>query len=306
VILTTNNCDSLTALHTPNYSPHKTSSAFTSRCLVAASNGGSFGTVPGLSYQLVTSLNCSSQVTQQTTVKSKSKLFYDGRSVSQSRLGVKHPSGAQDCRTVSGLLMCGALSDERMHLCRLQLLLAFVSAVVLGSESRGTHDRIASDSRLPQPGGPGPRIYIPPGTGWSSYNPTHWVPFSSPPTIWRATVEVFVPASTRKYRTHNISCIIARSLISGERACPQSCSLATAVVLSPVYTAVTWQRVYMSQYIVAFVLFRLPRILRSDFQNAACSVRVRACPRLISAWTVGRMLFTYGIQEFNHRRSGAW
>jgi hypothetical protein len=30
--------------------------------------------------------------------------------------------------------------------------------------------------------------------------------------------------------------------------CPQSCSLATALVLSTVYTAVTWQWVNMSQY----------------------------------------------------------
>jgi hypothetical protein len=31
----------------------------------------------------------------------------------------------------------------------------------------------------------------PPGTGLSSYTPRHWVPFSSPPTTRRATVEVF-------------------------------------------------------------------------------------------------------------------
>jgi hypothetical protein len=48
---------------------------------------------------------------------------------------------------------------------------------------------------LYQPGGPGPRTYIPqeqggpvipPGTGWPSYTPGHWVPFTR-----RATVEVF-------------------------------------------------------------------------------------------------------------------
>jgi hypothetical protein len=38
------------------------------------------------------------------------------------------------------------------------------------------------------------------------------------------------------------------SLVAGETTCPQSCSLATGVVLSPVYTAVTWQQVYISQY----------------------------------------------------------
>jgi hypothetical protein len=40
-----------------------------------------------------------------------------------------------------------------------------------------------------------PYLY-PPGTGWPSYTPMHWVPFSSPPTTRRATVEAFEPAST--------------------------------------------------------------------------------------------------------------
>jgi hypothetical protein len=50
--------------------------------------------------------------------------------------------------------------------------------------------------------------------------------------------------------TANISTIIACSFVAGETMCPPSCSLATAVVISPVYTAVTWQWVYMSQYII--------------------------------------------------------
>jgi hypothetical protein len=41
-----------------------------------------------------------------------------------------------------------------------------------------------------------PYLY-PPVTGWPSYTPRHWAPFSSPPTARRATVEVFEPASTR-------------------------------------------------------------------------------------------------------------
>jgi hypothetical protein len=41
-------------------------------------------------------------------------------------------------------------------------------------------------------------LYLyPPETGWPSYNPKHWVPFSLPPTTHRATVEVFNPSSTR-------------------------------------------------------------------------------------------------------------
>jgi hypothetical protein len=41
-----------------------------------------------------------------------------------------------------------------------------------------------------------PYLYLP-GTGWPSYTPRHWVPFSSPTTTRRATMEVFEPASTR-------------------------------------------------------------------------------------------------------------
>jgi hypothetical protein len=41
-------------------------------------------------------------------------------------------------------------------------------------------------------------LYLyPPGTGWPSYTPGHWVPFPSPLTTRRATVEVFYRASTR-------------------------------------------------------------------------------------------------------------
>jgi hypothetical protein len=60
----------------------------------------------------------------------------------------------------------------RGRVCRLQLLLALASAFIFGSESRGTRDHILlSDSRLP---------------------------FSSPHTLRKATVEVFDPVSTRE------------------------------------------------------------------------------------------------------------
>jgi hypothetical protein len=41
-----------------------------------------------------------------------------------------------------------------------------------------------------------PYLY-PPGTGWPTYTPRHWVPFPSPPTTRRATVEIFDTTSTR-------------------------------------------------------------------------------------------------------------
>jgi hypothetical protein len=61
-------------------------------------------------------------------------------------LGIKHPSGAYDqiFITVRELWVCwsGALSQTRGRICRLQLLLAFASAVIFWFESRGTRDHI--------------------------------------------------------------------------------------------------------------------------------------------------------------------
>jgi hypothetical protein len=43
---------------------------------------------------------------------------------------------------------------------------------------KNSYHILLSHLRLPQPAGPGPRIYPPPqGTGWPSYTPGHWVPF---------------------------------------------------------------------------------------------------------------------------------
>jgi hypothetical protein len=57
-----------------------------------------------------------------------------------------------------------ALSLTRERVCRLQLLLVLASAVILGSESRGTRDYILlSQIRdSPQLGGPSPRICLSP------------------------------------------------------------------------------------------------------------------------------------------------
>jgi hypothetical protein len=61
-------------------------------------------------------------------------------------LGVKHPSGDQDhiFITVRQLQVCWsrAPSQARGRICHLQLLLALTSAVILGSESSGTHDHV--------------------------------------------------------------------------------------------------------------------------------------------------------------------
>jgi hypothetical protein len=71
------------------------------------------------------------------------------------------------CLTFAGFFVWGALPDWRME-CKLlaQFLLGLASAVTLGSSSRRTHGHtVLSHLRLPPPGGPGPRIYIPPEEG---------------------------------------------------------------------------------------------------------------------------------------------
>jgi hypothetical protein len=57
---------------------------------------------------------------------------------------IKHSSGAYDQIFITvwqlRVCWCSALSQTRGRVCRLQLLLVFASAVILGSESRGTCD----------------------------------------------------------------------------------------------------------------------------------------------------------------------
>jgi hypothetical protein len=95
---------------------------------------------------------------------------------------------------VAGLFTWGALSEERTGL-------SFTVAADSRQRSH-SHFRVprvswphftVSHSRLPQPGGPGPLIYIPQEKG----DPV--ILFSSSPTTRRATVEVFKHASTQGF-----------------------------------------------------------------------------------------------------------
>jgi hypothetical protein len=87
-------------------------------------------------------------------------------------------------------------SLKRGWICRLQLLLVLASAVVLGFKSRGTHDHILLsqirdfsnlEGQVP--------VFISPRNRVTQLYPRHWVPFPSPLTTRRATVEVFELAS---------------------------------------------------------------------------------------------------------------
>jgi hypothetical protein len=126
-----------------------------------------------------------------------------------------------------------------------KLLPVLASVVILVLESRGL-TTILHRHRFQTPWRARPFYLYPPGTGWPSYTPRHWDPFSSPPTTRRATVEVFEPTSKRgfleliysslsyrpgKDRTENFAFIIVFSLVTGETTRPQVCYLATDVAV---------------------------------------------------------------------------
>jgi hypothetical protein len=92
-----------------------------------------------------------------------------------------------------------------------------------------------SESIHPQPGGPGPRIYIPHEWGFPVTSPGVGFPLRR--FLWLAGLRWGYSNPARK------------RLFAGETRCPQSCSLTAAVLLSAIYTAVTWQWTYMSQYV---------------------------------------------------------
>jgi hypothetical protein len=72
------------------------------------------------------------------------------------------------------LLTWGTLSDER-KVWRLQQLLVFASAVILKSESCGTH--IIPSQIRDSPNLKSHVAVYPPGTGWPNCTPRHGFPF---------------------------------------------------------------------------------------------------------------------------------
>jgi hypothetical protein len=78
------------------------------------------------------------------------------------------------CQTVTGLLMWGALSDERTVL----PFKIVARAVFLGSEFRGTRGHISlSQIRDPPTWRVRSPYLYPPRAGWPRYTPRYWVPF---------------------------------------------------------------------------------------------------------------------------------
>jgi hypothetical protein len=136
-------------------------------------------------------------------VKSQSQSYITTEGQSANLYWYQAPSGAHDKIFIIvrqlRICWCGALSLTRGRVCRLQLLLALASAFSGPSPAGFVTIFYCLRFETPQTGSPGPRIYIPQEQGGSVITPGHWVPFSSPPTIRKSTVEVFESASTRGF-----------------------------------------------------------------------------------------------------------
>jgi hypothetical protein len=141
-----------------------------------------FNTISKVTCMIICTLRLSNSVLFLVVLKLK--LIYDRQSIGQSVLvsgghlgsatnfsfSLKFPS--DNCWFV----FCSALFDERTG--TVQLLLGLVRAVTLMSKSRRTHGHILlSHLRLLQPGGPGPRIYIPQEQGGPVIPPDTGFPF---------------------------------------------------------------------------------------------------------------------------------
>jgi hypothetical protein len=131
--------------------------------------------------------------------------------------------------------------------CRLQLLLLLASAVILRSDSRGTHDHILLSQIRDSPNLEDQvPLFISPGTGWPTYTLRYWIPFwwtySNPPPrglLTHNAQSVPYAASARMHRKHYfqqfLHCYV-RTLLSdgwGIAACLRSCNLAMAISLAP-------------------------------------------------------------------------
>jgi hypothetical protein len=146
---------------------------------------------------------------QLTCSESESELLHDRLFTANHFVLATSPFRLTTSNFIFQLNICGyspyvTSSLTRGWVCRLQLFLVLASAVPRA------HDHILG-SQIPCRS-TSPCLY-PPGTGWPGYTPRHWVPFTSPPTTSRATVEVFDPASTRRYILSHI--MVTRQVING-------------------------------------------------------------------------------------------
>jgi hypothetical protein len=176
-----------------NHSILNVFSVFTSRCLVAASTGGRFPSsgFPNCPLPQLPASHFSQLQLSTDSITTQVKFMLRPTVSRPVCFDIKPPSDTKDlifiAQAVAGLLMWGALSDERTG-----LPFTIAAGPRQRSQSRVRVPRdsrpyfIVSDSRPPTWRARSPYLYLP-GTGWPSYAPKHWVPFSQPPTTRWAT-----------------------------------------------------------------------------------------------------------------------
>jgi hypothetical protein len=144
------------------------------------------------------------------SVKSESELLYDWRFTADRFVLATSPLRLTT-HFIFQLKTCGyspyvTSSLMRGWVCLFQLLLVLASAVILRSESHGTHDHILLSQIQDSPNLEGKvPAFIPPRKRVPGYTPRQWVPFSSSPMTRRAALEVFEPAFTR-VSSHSVNC----------------------------------------------------------------------------------------------------
>jgi hypothetical protein len=113
------------------------------------------------------------------TYESDPELYYDRRSVGQSIL-VSSPH--------LGLMTRFLLLSDNCGFVDCTIAALFASAVILRSESRGAHDHILLSQiwDSPQPGRPGPCIYIPQEQGGPVILPGTGLPYFSTPLLYES------------------------------------------------------------------------------------------------------------------------
>jgi hypothetical protein len=125
--------------------------------------------------------------------ESESESLYDWQFTSNQFVSATNPVRPTTGIFIFQLNTCGyspyvVSSLKGGCVCHLKLLLVLASAVVLRSESRGTHGHIYCLRFETPPTWKASYPYLyPPGIWWPGYTPRHWVPFSSPPATHRAT-----------------------------------------------------------------------------------------------------------------------
>jgi hypothetical protein len=159
--------------------------------------------MPLLSLQFTVRLEPPGPNSQLSCPNSELELLYERRFTANQFILMTSPSRPKTRTFIFKRNTCGyslyvTSSLTGGWVCRLQLLLVLAGAVTLRSESSGTHDQILLSQIRDSPTCKARSLYLyPPGTGWPSCTLRHRVPFSSPPTTRRATMNIYEPASTR-------------------------------------------------------------------------------------------------------------